>query len=149
MLIRLTAPIFLFCVIFGVLAGSSDQVHAQALTAEDQKLDCPGVRAAVADVAVLIKRSEAQVGKETAAPPATLAEMFRSAAPSANATQLKNLRVRSAALATLSGTKGCNRLDAMAKSRLGGAIVKPDKPIAERCDVRGELSLQDCAEDVA
>jgi heat shock protein HslJ len=149
MLIRLTASIFLFCAAFGVLAGSSDQAHAQALTAEDQKLDCPGVRAAIADVAVQIKRSEAQVRRETAAPPTTLAQMFESKPPTASATQIKTLRVRSDALTTLSGTKGCNRLDVMAKSRLGGAIVKPEKPVAERCDVRGELSLQDCAEDVA
>jgi hypothetical protein len=119
------------------------------LTDQDHKLDCPAMRATQADVAVQIKRAEAAVRKETAVPPTSLVQMFQSAPPTAAALQLKALRVRAAALSTLGGSKGCNKLDLMAQSRLGGAIVKPVKPLAERCDVRGELSLQDCAEDVA
>jgi hypothetical protein len=122
---------------------------AEALTEQDRKLDCPGVRTAMADVTLQIKRAEAVVRKENIAPPTSLAQMVQSAPPTAAATLVKTLRGRSAALTALSGTKGCNRLDEMAKSRLGGAIVKPQKPLTERCDVRGELSLQDCAEDVA
>jgi hypothetical protein len=149
MLTRLTAWICLLCAICGGFAGSSAHAQVQTLTAEDQKLDCPGVRAALADLAVQSKRSEAQVRKETGAAPATIAQLFQPPPPTAAAIQVKKLRLRSDALTTLSSSKGCNRLDATAKSRLGGAIAKPDKTLAERCDVRGELSLQDCAEDVA
>jgi hypothetical protein len=150
MLTRLPAWLCLICVTLGSFGSLFDQAHAaESLTEQDRKLDCPGVRAAIADMAVQVKRAESVVRKENVAPPTSLAQMFQSATPTAAATLVKTLRVRSKDLTALSGTKGCNRLDEMAKSRLGGAIVKPLKPLTERCDVRGELSLQDCAEDVA
>ncbi len=142
-----------FCLIGLLIGGFGNLITpanaAELLTEQDRKLDCPGVRAAIADVTVQIKRAEAVVRKENAVPPTSLAQMFQSALPTAAVSLVKTLRGRSKDLATLSGTKGCNRLDEMARSRLGGAIVKPQKPLTERCDVRGELSLQDCAEDVA
>ena len=149
MSIRRTAWICLLCIALSAVTVSSGQARAQALAAEDQKLDCPGVRAALADMAVQIKRSEAQVRKETATAPATIAQIFQSTPATATAIQAKKLRARSEALTALSGAKGCSRLDVMAQSRLGGAVVKPEQPLAERCSVRGELGLQDCAEDVA
>jgi hypothetical protein len=157
MLFHIHAWFFLTCAGISALAGLSHSGFAAApasaspavLTDQDHQLDCPGLRAIQADVAVQIKRAEAQVRKETAAPPTSLVQMFQSAPPTAAALQVKVLTVRAAALFTLGSSKGCNKLDVMAQSRLGGAIVTPAKPVAERCTVRGELSLQDCAEDVA
>jgi hypothetical protein len=127
---------------------TSRAAAAENLTDADRKLDCPGVRAAVADVTVQIKRTDALLRKETAAPPTSLAQMMTATPPTPTALLAKALKLRFKALDALAAAKGCNRLDNLAKSRLGGA-VKPEKPAAERCDVRGELGLQDCAEDVA
>jgi hypothetical protein len=148
--IRLTAWICLICLFVGGLGiTSKSALAADVLTPQDHKLDCPGVRTALADTALQIKRAEAKVRKETAAPPMSLAQMLQTAPVTAANTAVKAWRGRSTALTALSREKGCNRLDEMAKSRLGGAIVKTVVPLAERCDVRGELGLQDCAEDVA
>jgi hypothetical protein len=153
MLIRFPAWICLTCIAITsfvtIAVSQTDKAQAaEALTDLDRKLDCPGVRAAVADIAVQIKRNDAVLRKETATPPSSLAQMLQSAPPIAATLHGKTLRQRSTALTKLSTDKGCNRIDEMSKSRLGGAI-KSNKPPVERCDVRGELSLQDCAEDVA
>jgi hypothetical protein len=154
MLTRPSTRTWLICLLIGsfsatVATTSHRAVAAEPLTDQDRKLDCPGVRAAVTDVTVQIKRADAVIRKENTAAPTSLVQMLQSAPPTATAKLAKSLRERSKALATLSNTKGCDRLDTMAQSRLGGAITKPPKADVERCHVRGELSLQDCAEDVA
>jgi hypothetical protein len=129
-------PAWLTCLLIGSLAASiglmsQPAVAAEPVTDQDRKLDCPGLRAAIADVTVQIKRAEAVIRKETANPPTSLVQMLQPAPPTATAKLAKTL------------------LDTMAQSRLGGAVAKPPKSSVERCHVRGELSLQDCAEDVA
>jgi hypothetical protein len=122
------------------------------LTEQDRALDCPGLRTVVADTAFQLKKAEAAVRKANAAPASSVQQLFQrqTAAPTPADIQVKALQTRAEALAALSGSKGCDKLDGMTKSRLGAPLIKPvDKPAADRCNVRGELALQDCVEDIA
>jgi hypothetical protein len=124
------------------------------LTAQDRALDCAGIRGAIADVTLQLKKAGAQLRKDAAAPPASLAKMFETQPDTQTEKLATALRNRSKNLGSLSSAKGCDRLDAAFKSQLGGSrlggAIKPKPPeAADRCQVRGELGLKDCVEDIA
>jgi hypothetical protein len=142
-------------------AQSASPVAAAAVTDADRKLDCAGLRSAVAELAFQIRQSELQAANERSAPAASLAAMFaRIDAPPGKAAQESATanRRRSNALVALAAGKGCGHLDGAEHLRAatmpgGQSISGLGKPAAaslgDRCPTHNESALEDCVEDIA